>query len=152
MDEIVEGNIVIAKFMGYKFAYYKSYDEVGDEYNYVWKEIFRSVLYTDEKDLVDNIVYGDNRYSYKEYFKGYNESLYYHLIYHESWDALMPVVEKIETLGYGVRIEHNFCWINRISHDYIPNSYSDIQGEGTKIENTHKAIVKFIQWYNENKK
>ncbi len=56
--------------------------------------------------------------------------------YDTSWDWLMPVVEKIEGLGYfysdsdGERIQ-----------------VTNIQGK-SKIEATYKAVVEFIKWYN----
>jgi len=69
------------------------------------------------------------------------------LKYHSSWGWLMPVVEKIEGLGY---------WVNRHDGDvYITNNNSDIivptpMSEGGK-DMYYKAVVEFIKWYNENK-
>ena len=78
--------------------------------------------------------------------KEYNEEFL--LQYHLSWDWLMPVVEKIENLGY-------FCMINKRTSIYTGTkdqkiSITTIEGN-TKILNTWKAIIAFIEWYNKNK-
>jgi len=69
-------------------------------------------------------------------------------MYEESWDWLMPVVEKIETLGY-------FCMINKWTSVYTGSDGERIQVttvEGkSKIQNTYKAVVEFIKWYNQQK-
>lgn len=74
-----------------------------------------------------------------------------HLAYHESWDWLMPVVEKIETTEIhglataSVCIEDTECEIK----DYGTDSSSFAYEEGdTKIEAVWKACVAFIEWYN----
>ena len=73
-----------------------------------------------------------------------------HLKYHSSWDWLMPVVEKIETLGYGVKIHGIQCSVNRLLEDETIVQY--VCGDvSKKIELVHMVIVEFIQWYNLNK-
>lgn len=75
--------------------------------------------------------------------------------YHKSWDWLMPVVEKIESFifdednSYNVTIgSTNYCVIQ----DSCGDTIEIIKDCGrTKIETTHKAVVEFIKWYNENK-
>jgi hypothetical protein len=91
------------------------------------------------------------------------------LKYHKSFDWLMPVVEKIESLdlkeyfyqwedeygkhynfeGICVEIEKNSCWIyaNLLldpSFDFAYNYPCD-----SKIEAVYKSVVEFIKWYNE---
>lgn len=67
----------------------------------------------------------------------------------ETWDWLMPVVEKIEGLDY-------FCMINRWTSVYTGSDGDRIQittVEGkSKLQNTLEAVVKFIKWYNANRK
>lgn len=72
------------------------------------------------------------------------------LKYHTSWDWLMPVVEKIESIvdnfggqRFNVQIEQCFCCIieNRTSHDIV-NFDRD-----TKMEAVFSACVKFAEWY-----
>jgi len=70
--------------------------------------------------------------------------------YHESWDWLMPIVEKIDSrTPYDpcVTIEYNWCSIK------VPDGRFDIEIVGnSRIEATYKAVVEFIKWYNENNK
>jgi hypothetical protein len=107
--EIIEGNKLIAEFMG-----------VGKEYK------FKNILATD---------------------------------YHNSWDWLMPVVDKISSLGYTVVIEFHqnpeLCNISiqdNETYEYIANDCEDF--DYTIDSNIHMVwfeIVNFIKWYNENK-
>lgn len=70
--------------------------------------------------------------------------------YHSSWDWLMPVVEKIENLGFDVRIirsgsetEYTMCDIT----DAANNEISCIS-HPVKIDSVYSAVVEFIEWYN----
>ena len=68
--------------------------------------------------------------------------------YHNSWDWLMRVVEKIGYKAY-VSIETRGTRIN-LKDEII----ADIVGRGhkpTMIDNTYQAVVLFIKWYNKNK-
>ena len=74
--------------------------------------------------------------------------------YHSSWDWLMPVVEKIEKLYYAVIITQNTCTIQASimgDRTVISKQISNYDEDNTKLSNTYKAVVEFIQWYNENK-
>lgn len=92
-------------------------------------------------------------------FIGYIHSLEYHT----SWEWLMPVVEKIETvevndgrvfrIAADVKIFYQACII-----EYIPDEESGdpcedeitIQTQGeTKLEAVYKAVYQFITWYNQ---
>lgn len=64
------------------------------------------------------------------------------LEYHTSFDWLMPVVEKIEGLGYTVHIEGSYCKIGDMNA---------VISDADKIEVTWLAVVEFIQWHNANK-
>ena len=67
------------------------------------------------------------------------------LKYHSSWDWLMPVVEKIETLNNSctlVIIEDERCHID------TQNGFELDSVGCTKIEATYNAVVRFIEWYN----
>jgi len=78
--------------------------------------------------------------------------------YHLSWDALMPVVEKIESIydefhGYfGVHISSNSCCIQGTKLDARPGkehyAYFNEVVLSNKKEATHYAVYQFIQWYN----
>jgi len=70
------------------------------------------------------------------------------LKYNESWDWLMPVVEKIESLGYYFMINKwTSAYTNGADGDRI--SITTVEGK-TKILNTWKAVVEFIKWHNQN--
>tara|TARA_A100000172_G_scaffold74774_1_gene57118 strand:+ start:288 stop:563 length:276 start_codon:yes stop_codon:yes gene_type:complete len=64
--------------------------------------------------------------------------------YHLSWDWLMPVVEKIESLGY---------WVNRNDGDITISNKSDMvvvtPMSSGGIDMMYKAVVEFIKEYND---
>lgn len=77
--------------------------------------------------------------------------------YNSSWDWLMPVIEKIQKLGYVCVIYGNYC--NIIEKDLFTKKYD---GEGFNIdyysesidnviEAVYKCAIEFIKWYNQNK-
>jgi|688.fasta_scaffold00011_262 hypothetical protein len=94
------------------------------------------------------------------------------LEYHKSWDWLIPVVEKIESLDlkeYGykwegidgeteynngsicVEIEQNRCWIYmnlQLDPFHTFNEKTHRQKFDTKIEAVYAAVVEFIEYYN----
>lgn len=80
--------------------------------------------------------------------------------YHTSWDWLMPVVEKIESIqdehhGYfGVHIVSNTCTIqgtnlylsvDNTDYGYV---YFDHVVLDNKPQSTYQAIIRFLTWYN----
>lgn len=71
------------------------------------------------------------------------------LKFHKDWNWLMEVVEKIETLNYGVRITRTTCFIDSLTA--IPE-FKILGGlEETKIQAVYNACVGFINWHNEQK-
>ncbi len=68
--------------------------------------------------------------------------------YHSSWDWLMPVVEKIESLKSPNRF--NFEIVSG-SHCFIyKDGYEFIEGDSdTKIQAVYEAIIEFIKWHNQ---
>lgn len=117
-NEILEGNILIAKFMGNQFLL----DKLGDG------------------EAVDIRIGLD----WENYCK-----------FHNSWDWLMPVVEKIESLFEGnvyVGIQWNICHIDvttqyTLAHD-INFLGIEYHKEPTKIEAVWLAVIEFVKWYN----
>lgn len=67
----------------------------------------------------------------------------------DKWDWLMPVVEKIESLGYFVMINRWTSVYQGPAHDR--KELFTLSSE-SKILNTYRVIVKFIRWYNEQSK
>lgn len=72
--------------------------------------------------------------------------------YHWSWDWLMLVVEKIETLfdnGIDISIFTDGTVIeNWRTQDQIVRITAGEMGFENKIEHCYLAVVKFIEWYN----
>jgi len=72
--------------------------------------------------------------------------------YHESWDKLMPVVKKLLDLDNdNILLEKipsaeltAMGIMERILVNSLKRSY-------TTIDDTYKAVVGYIKWYNENK-
>ena len=87
------------------------------------------------------------------YFREFNSGSWYEeheLSYNVSWDWLMPVVEKIESLGYGVTIGMG---VYVVIQDDVTDTGLEItkMTDNNKLFCTYEAVVEFIKWYNENK-
>lgn len=67
------------------------------------------------------------------------------LFYHCSWDELMPVVEKIESLGYDVFINGLYC---RITDSGLSDFEIESSEVACKIESVFSTCVEFAEWYN----
>jgi hypothetical protein len=72
------------------------------------------------------------------------------LKYHTSWDWLMPVVEKIEAMGYTVVIHREATLISAYDNDLNCIWKTTKWDQEVKINHVYQAIVQFIQWYNQN--
>lgn len=78
--------------------------------------------------------------------------------YQTSWNWLMPVVEKIETVpvieggkddSYIVTIETRYCVISE--NGEAPVVEGQAENEETKITTVYNTVVEFIKWYNQTK-
>ncbi len=75
--------------------------------------------------------------------------------YHSSWEWLMPVVDKIEGLGYDSRI-HNYDSESTYFVDFVDVMNENTEAacvskhytEANKIQTVWLAVVEFIQWHN----
>jgi hypothetical protein len=115
-----ESNILIAEFMGLKKSnrlYEKSFTYVGDD-------IIKAGL---------------------PFKNGIMGNCMDDLPFHNSWDWLMPVAEKIHST-YKASIEIHGSSV-KAGYDYETH----IEAGGSMIQNTYQAVVKFIQWYNDQK-
>lgn len=89
------------------------------------------------------------------------------LKYNSSWDWLMPVVEKIEALKLGnvtingkiihfdcavVEISNTFCDIHLYGADSVYKDLVRVRDQKTKFNAVCRAVIEFIQWYNEQNK
>ena len=72
------------------------------------------------------------------------------LKYNSSWDWLMPVVERIESIKpFIVTIDRNGCWIGEYFGEFTQNQITfHHESEGNKITIIWLAVVEFIKWYN----
>ena len=138
-EEIKQGNELIAKFMGYQiddtkqfFPYTHFYKMTTDKYTY------------DQLDI-------NSVRSYTEGFVfGYEYSI--EKRYDNSWDWIMPVVEKIESLNdFNNSVVIGKYWVViTVPVNKSPNKYFENKRYNDKLYNTWKACIEFIKWYNEN--
>lgn len=71
--------------------------------------------------------------------------------YHSSWDLLMPIIEKIESIHYtifdGIPLTYRFYW-SKPWAKIIQNANIIAQHKGPiMIESVYKVIVEFIKWW-----
>lgn len=132
-SEIIEGNKMIAVFMGAIPC--KDWLDIDGYEHKDWYHTQWSNRLQENLEL----------YSYR----------YSQLEYHSSWDWLMPVVEKIESLdklGGIVTIQQGQCKItSRMLGDnsvYANKSNYMLMGAKGKLFSTYEAVVEFIKWYN----
>lgn len=129
---IHENNKLIAEFMGV----FDNIRETEDIYS--WNDA--PFFYTTE----------NSKYKVIENISKYVKYLY-------SWDWLMPVVYKIEDLGYEVTINTYYVIIG-LDDIYLDedDTGNEILVEGgqrkTRIHFLYEACVEFIKWYNNKNK
>lgn len=175
MDEasIKDENKLIAEFMGY--IYYHPGVDIEEEYGYNRKEVFSKVPILIEefpeedqyyfKDLPNPDYKNTNTIQWRDDFEtlGWNTLNYGEYItdlkYDTSWDWLITVVEKIESIKdeyhghFGVYISSNNCTIQATNFrpdKRIPDPphYFANYTLNSKIESTYQAAVEFIKWHN----
>lgn len=66
----------------------------------------------------------------------------------QSWDWLMPVVDKIDQFGATIIIGRMFCDIKYQDPLMNENSFDVRISSGVKINAVNGAVVEFIKWYN----
>lgn len=128
-EDILEGNKLFAEYLGLKII--ESTNLLGH------KNLFYAAL---PNPLIVVAVGSEDR-----------------LLYHESWDWSMPVVDKINGLGkeFSLAIFKNYVSLTvekggKVYKDFSFAHAEYITAEQTGKEATFKLIVKFIKWYNEN--
>ena len=72
------------------------------------------------------------------------------LKYHEDWNWLIEVVEKIESLNYVFEIKITWCRIKQIENGNV--IVLRWEEDKTKIEAVYNTVVEFIKWYNNQNK
>lgn len=66
---------------------------------------------------------------------------YSELAYERSWDMLVPVIEKLESMGCVVTITQKNCKVQLCRYPYYS---TQCQSNVSKIDATYKAIADFI--------
>lgn len=122
-EQVIEGNKLVAEFMGLKF---------------------------DESKTDDHKFYTESNQG------TWTSKRYVNPKYHSSWDWLMPVVDKIidtditaapQWTGYRVEIVPR--GYVKISGFPMPTITTNVSIEGSLINAVYKAVIQFIQWYNQ---
>ena len=104
------------------------------------KEIIeRNVLIAEFMGIKDS----ENRYSHEssEYYFEACE-----LLFHYSWDWLMSVVEKIESLGCIVEVSFSIATICRIYS--VRHRVNFTTENNISISAVYDAVIDYIKWYN----
>ena len=128
MKNIIENNKLIAEFMG---AVCEMVDHTEGNEDYCEREeIDKWLIPTWSKPEG----YNENKWGWGKYRMGYFE-------YHESWDWLIPVVEKC-LIGEAEQPLQARILINKI-YEALCN---------TNVKDTHKEVIEFIKWHNEQNK
>ena len=131
MDDLLENNKLIAEFFGLKYDKPSKFKVLDG--NIPIKGYYEA---NDESIFILN-----------EYYEGVVEEN--SMLFHKSYDWLMPVVEKISS------INDNVFWIiiggdNEVGFNNNTGVRNDIEYNG--IESIYQKVVEFIKWYNENNK
>lgn len=101
-----------------------------------------------EYNMTDS--FGNNNYRIPEvYRERFHCSYFDNLHFDMSWDWLMPVVEKIESLHHTVGIHDTMCEI--LTERNLCEVLIKVNEDWTKIKVVYTAVVEFIKWYNKNK-
>lgn len=78
------------------------------------------------------------------------------VFYHESWDWLIPVVEKIENKFCSSNIHYYSAGKMKQQHvvEFLGYSaeFSIVTYNKNKLKAVYEAVIEFIKWYNENNK
>lgn len=137
-EEILEGNKLIAEWLGYEI------DSLAEE-----DEPERYYVYDHIECIADGVDY------WETFDQDWTSWLYPdQMKFHSDWNWLMPVVEKIIK-------EYMTDYYNEYDMG-IPNSYYVAIGSDGKyssqgisknslIEATWLSVIEFIKWYNKNK-
>ena len=141
-DEQLQGNRIIAEFLNLSEGFPHETDQFGyhqcvEGYN------------------VPNII---NHYKHKDDMD-YHQFKIDQLQYHSSFDWLMPVVEKIQSIPItpapnyrGYRIEIVVQGYVEITGFPMPRISTNVSIEGSLINAIYSAVIQFITWYNKTKK
>ena len=145
--EDTEKDRLIAQFMGYNIIYIDKLIYNSKNEDYISVDIYSKI----------ELEFNEEALTYR---KGDIGNYKIGLGYHCSWEELMEVVERIESIylkdqGYfQVNIIDKTCIIKgSMCNELNSNHYlNDITTLNSKFGAVYQAVVKFIEWYNENVK
>lgn len=127
-EEILEGNKLIAIFMGYTYYPWNHPDIKREDYA-GWKTSADTT----------NISKFNHLKGQRYLCRTHNQ-----LRYDKDWNWLIPVVEKIEQMGWGCKMYLNGCSFPTAGSNLWPIA------EEKKIHAVFDAVNIFVEWYNEN--
>lgn len=133
----MESNKMVAEFMGFKKSNVRNIK--GVPYDYDLPNGFELIKETET--TIESV--------WCEVLMEQDSCMVGDLKFHKSWDWLMPVVDKIDE----ILPDDNFLSItyNRCLIEYDSEGIT-FEGLGnSRREATYKAVLEFIEWYNENK-
>lgn len=144
MKETTENNILLAEFLGWKRETVVR-GRNGRTYDFLCPEYIEVIGESDAEYCSDC---GRDTYR-KDYLFGED------LLFHSSWDWLMLVVEKIETLETEDKrtftIDMHLDSVLIFEYALTADEVVFTEGEG-RLKNLHNACIEFVKWYNENRK
>lgn len=131
--DIIEGNKLIAKFMGFKYIPFDPSLPKG--HSGWWKDGKVGVINKLEINFLGR--------THKD------------LNYHSDWNMLIPVVEKITECKYVdyfsiVPTLGSDIYFKNLEISVIPDCWTSCEDTHESIiDCTYKSVIKFITWYNE---
>jgi hypothetical protein len=138
-----ENNILIVEFMGFKSQIIDN-EKSNDPIYRVWSN---QHLYFDRFKIND--VARENGFDNKSPNEYFLKLLSSKLRYHSSWDWLMPVLEKIASLGYKWEIGISPYKKESVFHYCKIWSIGTIEGV-SPLDAVYGAVVEFVKWHNLN--
>lgn len=153
--EIVEGNKLIAEFMGFVYCEENVHDNyeprMDNVYSKVPIEIFEDEGLKFFKELPNPDFKKEKPEKWNPEFGllnwqtlNHGQFMYGVLEYHSSWSWLMPVVERIGNIPPNrFVIDNNECKIIGDTKIKVFNA--------SKILSVYECVIKFIKWYNQGK-
>ncbi len=142
-DEIIEGNKLIAEFMGWKLVKY-----IPEYYpDQTWLSFKNKSLKINYNSCV--CVTPEPKYNTKESTTEFTQEFFItYCNYHKEWNWLMPVVDKIRDIKNECKLSNKDVY-NRKDRGF--GLYSNKFLVNTNFNYTYNGVIEFIKWYSENK-
>lgn len=140
-EEIIENNVLIARFVGFTQSYPNMKDCTVFRYTKSWPKFDQS-LYTGTVTRSS----AEGRFTSKDITQNLSDNDFE---FHYNLGWLMPVIEVIETLqdnSFRVLIDYKTCTIYHIEDR--TREYCSFTAE-TKVEATYLAVVEFVKMWKE---